>query len=112
MAPSSSSSTNDRNNAAIVAERAKSLFCFREDIAPGLRSEMDLKKIFVSTQSEFQKIEVIDTYFGKVSRKREHPQRRSGDLQRVKLYFSLSHVSLSQHVGKTDASHRWQDAKR
>jgi hypothetical protein len=33
-----------------------------------LRSEMDLKQIFVSTQSEFQKIEVIDTYFGKVSR--------------------------------------------
>jgi hypothetical protein len=69
MAPSSSSMTDGRNNAAIEAERAKSLFCFREDIAPGLRSEMDLKQIFVSTQSEFQKIEVIDTYFGKVSRR-------------------------------------------
>jgi hypothetical protein len=99
MAPSSSSLTNGKNNAAIEAERAKSLFCFREDIAPGLRSEMDLKQIFVSTQSEFQKIEVIDTYFGKVSREVEAICKGAGasvDLQGVKLSFSLSYFSHSQ----------------
>jgi hypothetical protein len=99
MAPTSSSLTNGKNNAAIEAERAKSLFCFREDIAPGLRSEMDLKQIFVSTQSEFQKIEVIDTYFGKVSREVEAIYKGAGasvDLQRVKLSFSLSYFSHSE----------------
>jgi spermidine synthase len=68
----SSSSTNGKTHAAIEAERAKSLFCFREDIAPGLRLEMELKNIFVSTQSEFQQVEVIETYFGKVSREKDH----------------------------------------
>lgn len=85
MAPSSSSLTDGKNNAAIMAERAKSLFCFREDIAPGLRSEMDLKQIFVSTQSEFQKIEVIDTYFGKVSRQEERESARELGLVAVFL---------------------------
>jgi spermidine synthase len=70
MAPASSS-TNGKSHAAIEAERAKSLFCFREDIAPGLRLEMELKKIFVSTQSEFQQVEVVETYFGKVRRENE-----------------------------------------
>jgi len=52
---------------AIEAQRAKAMLLYKEEIAPGLRLEMDLKQVFVSTSSEFQKIDVIDTYFGKVS---------------------------------------------
>lgn len=64
------SSPNEKKSAsevaALEAERAKMSFCFREAIAPGLRIEMDLKRIMVSTQSKYQKVDVIDTYFGKV----------------------------------------------
>jgi hypothetical protein len=74
MAPSSS--TNGGKDAAIEAERAKSTIWFREDMAPGLISEMELKNIFVSTHSEFQQVEVIDTYFGKVRRERERDSTR------------------------------------
>jgi hypothetical protein len=81
MAPSSP--TNGKSHAAIEAERAKSLFCFREDIAPGLRLEMELKKIFVSTQSEFQQVEVVETYFGKVSREKETEIGFTRELGRV-----------------------------
>lgn len=43
-------------------------FLFREDVAPGLRLEMDLNKIFFDGESEFQKIDVVETYFGKVNK--------------------------------------------
>ena len=67
--------TTEQNNqanhdAAIEAERAKASFVFREDVAPGLRLEMDLRQIFFAGVSEFQQIEVIETYFGKVRTKR------------------------------------------
>ena len=38
---------------------------FVEDIAPGLKVQSVLKNLIVKTSSKFQKIEVIDTYFGK-----------------------------------------------
>jgi len=50
---------------AIENERAKSCMIYTEAVAPGLSLEMDLNKILVQTQSEFQKIGVIETYFGK-----------------------------------------------
>lgn len=43
----------------------KAGFVFREDVAPGLILEMSLNKIYHNTESEFQQIGVIDTYFGK-----------------------------------------------
>jgi len=49
----------------IEDQRAKTAFLFREDVKPGLRLEMELRKIFISSESEFQKIDVIETYFGK-----------------------------------------------
>ena len=52
---------------AIEAQRAKMSFLFREDVAPGLRLEMDLNTIFFAGESDFQKIDVVETYFGKVS---------------------------------------------
>lgn len=49
----------------IDEQRAKAGFVFREEQAPGLSLEMRLNKIYHSTNSEFQQIDVIDTYFGK-----------------------------------------------
>lgn len=49
----------------IEAQRAKMSFLFKEDVAPGLRLEMDLNQIFFSGESDFQKIDVVETYFGK-----------------------------------------------
>lgn len=50
----------------IEAQREKRSFIYREDVGPGLRLEIDLNKIFVSTESKFQQVDVLDTYFGKV----------------------------------------------
>jgi thermospermine synthase len=57
--------TKEGRAIAIAAERAKAGFQFREEMAPGLIVEMELKKILYSSQSEFQQIDVIETYFGK-----------------------------------------------
>jgi hypothetical protein len=51
----------------IDAQRAKTGFTFKEAIAPGLTLEMELKKIYVSTQSDFQAIDILDSYYGKVN---------------------------------------------
>jgi len=49
----------------IDKERSKSAFKYVEDIAPGLRLEMDLDKIHHTSISDFQEVQVIDSYFGK-----------------------------------------------
>eukprot|EP00568_Trieres_chinensis_P001197 CAMPEP_0183309500 /NCGR_PEP_ID=MMETSP0160_2-20130417/25379_1 /TAXON_ID=2839 ORGANISM="Odontella Sinensis, Strain Grunow 1884" /NCGR_SAMPLE_ID=MMETSP0160_2 /ASSEMBLY_ACC=CAM_ASM_000250 /LENGTH=370 /DNA_ID=CAMNT_0025473541 /DNA_START=47 /DNA_END=1159 /DNA_ORIENTATION=- len=49
----------------IEAQRAKAGFTFSEDVSPGLKVEMELKSLLLSTQSQYQKIDVIDTYFGR-----------------------------------------------
>jgi len=46
-------------------QRAKAGFQFREDMAPGLVMEMTLKSILHSSHSDYQQIDVIETYFGK-----------------------------------------------
>ena len=52
---------------AIEAERAKSSLTFKEIIAPGLMVEVELRRILASPiQSDFQKVELLETYFGKV----------------------------------------------
>lgn len=53
------------NNEGIEAQWAKRSLIYREDAAPGLRVEMDLKHIFTSRQSKFQQVDVIETYYGK-----------------------------------------------
>lgn len=60
----SSSATND-NNDLIEKERAKSVFRYTEDIAPGLKLDMTLTAIHHTTVSEFQQVQVIDTHFGR-----------------------------------------------
>ena len=52
---------HENHDEAIEAQRAKMSFLFREDVAPGLRLEMDLNRIFFAGQSEYQKIDVVET---------------------------------------------------
>lgn len=40
---------------------------YKEAVKPGLHLEMELKKILASEESQFQKVEVLETHFGKVS---------------------------------------------
>lgn len=52
---------------AIVAERAKSSLTFKEVVAPGLMVEVELRRILAGpVQSLYQKVEILETYFGKV----------------------------------------------
>ena len=44
--------------------RARLQYC--EAILPGLKMEMDLKNILASEESECQKVEILETLFGKV----------------------------------------------
>jgi len=50
----------------IEAERAKSTFIHSETVRPGVLISSELKSIIVSTNSEFQKIEIVENSFGKV----------------------------------------------
>jgi len=52
--------------ATIEDQRAKANFVYSEELAPGLKLELDLKRILCSTQSPYQKIDVIETTYGKV----------------------------------------------
>ena len=62
---SSSSTSSNNNNDTILKERAKSTFTYTEDIGPGLKLDMALHTIHHSTLSDYQSIQVIDTYFGR-----------------------------------------------
>ena len=67
--PSSASAIPLRNTVAtaIDAERAKSSLTFKEVVAPGLTVEVELRRILAGpVQSKYQKVEILDTYFGKV----------------------------------------------
>ena len=56
-------SANDEE--AIIKERSKSAFRYTEDVAPGLKMDMVLHSILHTSLSEFQEVQVIDTYFGR-----------------------------------------------
>lgn len=53
------------NDDAIEKERSKSNFTLTESIYPGVRMETELRNILASRYSKFQKIDVVDTVFGK-----------------------------------------------
>lgn len=76
----------------IEEQRAKMSFLFREDVAPGLRLEMDLNKIFFDGESEFQKIDVVETYFGKTLV--TDGKTQSAQLDEFAYHESLVHPSL------------------
>jgi len=50
----------------IEAERAKSTFIHSEYVRPGVSMSAELKRIIASTNSKFQKIEIVENSFGKV----------------------------------------------
>jgi hypothetical protein len=66
MASGLTNGKNGANHTIIEDERAKGALSFKEWLAPGLACEVELKGILASTTSPFQKIEILDTYFGKV----------------------------------------------
>ena len=66
---------NGNHEAAIEEQRAKASFVFREALSPEVCIEMILRRILISTQSPFQKVDVIETCFGKVNHLR-HPRGR------------------------------------
>mmetsp|Transcript_26758 Transcript_26758/g.79080 ORF Transcript_26758/g.79080 Transcript_26758/m.79080 type:complete len:361 (-) Transcript_26758:1169-2251(-) len=53
------------DESGIEAQRAKAGFWYSEDVAPGLKCSMILKSMVHSSHSKYQKIDVIDTYFGR-----------------------------------------------
>ena len=50
---------------AIQKERAKSAFRYTEAIAPGLNLDMSLQSILHTSTSDFQEVQVIDSFFGR-----------------------------------------------
>eukprot|EP00584_Thalassiosira_punctigera_P010781 CAMPEP_0172546016 /NCGR_PEP_ID=MMETSP1067-20121228/15842_1 /TAXON_ID=265564 ORGANISM="Thalassiosira punctigera, Strain Tpunct2005C2" /NCGR_SAMPLE_ID=MMETSP1067 /ASSEMBLY_ACC=CAM_ASM_000444 /LENGTH=379 /DNA_ID=CAMNT_0013332875 /DNA_START=183 /DNA_END=1322 /DNA_ORIENTATION=- len=63
MASSDAKADNDQS--VILKERAKSAFRYTEDIAPGCRIDMTLHAILHSSVSDFQEVQVIESYFGR-----------------------------------------------
>ena len=79
---------------SIEDQREKASFTYSEDVAPGLSVSMTLNRIFISTFSEFQKIDVIDTYFGKMLV--TDGKTQSAEFDEFAYHESLVHPSLLQ----------------
>lgn len=60
---SSPSQDDDDDEVGVNATRDK----FGEWLMPGLKMEMKLRNVLASRASEYQKVEILDTFFGKVS---------------------------------------------
>jgi len=98
----SSSSSSINMAGGIDEQRAKAGFVFREDTAPGLIMEMALNKIYESTQSEFQQIDVIDTYFGKTLV--TDGKTQSTQFDEFAYHESLVHPALLNFVHNNNGS--------
>lgn len=81
---------------SIEAERAKSVFSHTEQVRPGHTMTTELKSIIVSTHSEFQKIDVIETSFGKVLI--TDGKTQSAEVDEFIYHESLVHPSLIQSI--------------
>jgi thermospermine synthase len=81
-----------QDESILAAQRAKSAFIFREDVAPGLTMEMPLNRILHSGQSEFQQIDVIETYFGKTLV--TDGKTQSAEFDEYSYHESLVHPAL------------------
>jgi len=66
LKPPPKTSVPNTTMSTIEEQRAKASFIYTEDVAPGLSVSMDLHKIHARTLSEYQKIDVVETYFGKM----------------------------------------------
>ena len=94
---------SSQSNSARFDERLsnRGIFSFKETVVPGLNYEMQLKRVLVSTSSEFQDIDVVETCFGKVC----------GEYDMSDFCIQIRfHPNLSiRH--SPDLSHRWLDAE-
>jgi len=54
-----------KKDTTIETQRAKAGFRYVEDVAPGLKLDMDLYSILHMSTSEVQSVQVIDSYFGR-----------------------------------------------
>jgi spermidine synthase len=89
---SSDNGSQDADRSAIEIERAKSGFLYKEDVAPGLTMEMELKRILISTSSPYQKVDVVETYFGKTLV--TDGKTQSTEFDEFAYHESLVHPSL------------------
>jgi hypothetical protein len=91
-----------KTSSAIEVERAKSTLTFKEIIAPGHMVELELRRILAGPiQSEYQKVEILETYFGKVLL----------DCVLNFWVFQLYVLLTRRFCLLTDISNRWQDSK-
>jgi spermidine synthase len=86
------SETTSKPTSAIDHERSKTAFLFKEALYPGVELEIDLKRIMVSTHSKFQKIDVIETSFGKTLV--TDGKTQSAELDEFMYHESLVHPPL------------------
>ena len=95
----------------IEDQRAKAGFHFREDIAPGLVLEMPLHRILHSSQSEFQQVDVIDSYFGRTlvtDGKTQSAQVSFGDsLASAKSFFESPSYLLLKSLTSSLTTNPW-----
>lgn len=87
---------NNNNNKQVTIEtqRAKSGMWFMEDVAPGLKIQSELRSIIAMTQSEYQDIQVIESYFGKTLV--TDGKTQSAELDEYAYHESLVHPALIQ----------------
>eukprot|EP00980_Cylindrotheca_fusiformis_P016250 scaffold4829_cov129-Cylindrotheca_fusiformis.AAC.10 len=83
----------------IEDQRAKTSFNFREDIAPGLVLEMPLKGILHSSKSQFQQIDVIESYFGKTLV--TDGKTQSAEFDEFAYHETLVHPAILTYVHRT-----------
>jgi spermidine synthase len=78
----------------IEAEREKAGFTFQEAIHPGVDVSIELKAILASDYSEYQKIDVIETSFGKMLV--TDGKTQSAQMDEFSYHETLVHPSLLQ----------------
>jgi spermidine synthase len=94
------SSTGGRpRSASIEDQRAKSSLVYKEDIFPGLRFEAELKALLALKQSKFQKVEVIETFFGRTLI--TDGKTQSAEFDEHAYHESLVHPAMLQVASQT-----------
>lgn len=88
----------------IESQRAKASFRYVEDIAPGLKLDMDLHSILHTSTSPVQSVQVIDSYFGRTLV--TDGKTQSAEHDEFVYHESLVHPALfwSAHLSGRDAT--------
>ena len=83
---------------------------FREDAAPGLVIEMELNKVYHSTTSPFQQVQVVDTYFGRTLI--TDGKTQSAQFDEYAYHESLVHPPMLQFAYNQQQQRRQQQRKQ